>query len=87
MIPQILWFIVLGFVGGFTYILVEKAQKWEDLTTFSSVKRYVLGGIVGGLYWIAYSEYNYPNMLMTFVSGYMGTSFIEALVKRLSPEE
>lgn len=81
-IPEFLFFVLLGLVGGFTFILVEKAEKWTDLITFFAFKRYVLGGIVGYLYSIGYSSWSLPDGLMCFVSGYAGTTFIEALIHR-----
>jgi len=81
-VPEVIVFVFLGLLGGFTYILVEVAQKWDDLLTFSAFRRYVLGAIVGYLYHIAYSTWTVPNSLMCWVSGYMGTHFIESLIKR-----
>jgi len=81
-IPEVLVFVFLGLLGGFTYILVEVAKKWEDLLTFSAFRRYALGAIVGYIYHIGYSTWTLPNSLMCWVSGYMGTHFIEALVRR-----
>jgi len=80
--PEVIVFVFLGLLGGFTYILVEVAKKWEDLLTFSAFRRYALGAIVGYLYHIGYSTWTLPNSLMCWVSGYMGTHFIEALVRR-----
>lgn len=80
--PEVVVFVFLGLLGGFTYILVEVAKKWEDLLTFSAFRRYALGAIVGYLYHIGYSTWTLPNSLMCWVSGYMGTHFIEALVRR-----
>lgn len=79
----IIWFIVLGVLGGVTYVIVN-SEKWSDIGTFSAFKRYVIGGISGFLYSILYSDYSFPNSIMCFVSGYMGTTFIESLVKRFS---
>ena len=79
---QTIWYVALGLLGGSTYVLVEVAKTWRDLTTFSAVKRYILGGIVGFLYQIGHSEYNWPNNLMCFVSGYAGVHFVQALVRR-----
>ncbi len=73
---------LLGLLGGFTFILVEVAEGWEGLATFYAFKRYALGAIVGLLYHTGYSTWTLPNSLMCFVSGYAGTTFINALVKR-----
>ena len=79
---EVVVFVFLGLLGGFTYILVEVAKKWEDLLTFSAFRRYAIGAIVGYLYHIGYSTWNLPNSLMCWVSGYMGTHFIESMVRR-----
>lgn len=81
-VPEFVVFIFLGLLGGFTYILVEVAKKWEDLLTFSAFRRYAIGAIVGLLYHIGYSTWTLPNSLMCWVSGYMGTHFIETLIRR-----
>ncbi len=81
-VPEVVVFVLLGLLGGFTYILVEVAKKWDDLLTFSAFRRYTLGAIVGYLYHIGYSTWTLPNSLMCFVSGYMGVHFINALVRR-----
>ena len=81
-----LWYVFLGFLGGFTYILVEKAEKVEDLIAFYAFKRYVLGGIVGFLYNIGHSEHGFPNSLMCFVSGYAGVTFIQSIINRFRRE-
>ena len=78
---QLLTFIVLGAVGGFAAILTV-AEGWGALVTFASFKRYVIGAIVGGLYFLLYSEHDFPNLVMAFVSGYCGTDFISKLVER-----
>lgn len=78
-----MWFVFLGFLGGFTYVLMDMAEKWEDLIAFPAFKRYTLGAIVGFVYDIGYSAHNFPNGIMCFVSGYAGTTFIESLMSRL----
>ena len=83
---QIIYFIILGLVGGLAYVFMH-SDDWEDLTKFGAAKRIVIGGIIGGLYFLLHTEYNYPNMVMTFVSGYMGTDFIEKLVAKVQPKE
>ena len=82
MIPQFAYFTFLGLLGGFTYILAEAAKKWSDLYTFSAFRRYIIGAIVGYLYFMGYSSWDLPNSLMCVVAGYSGTHFIESLVRR-----
>jgi len=79
-----LWFVFLGFLGGLAYVLLEMAKKWEDIIAFPAFKRYTLGVITGLVYFIGYSEQNFPNGIMCFTSGYAATSFIQGLVNRLS---
>ena len=54
-LPQIAWFIFLGLLGGVSYVIVN-GKNWEDLGTFESCKRYILGGVIGLLYTILYSD-------------------------------
>jgi len=80
---EVLWFIFLGLLGGVAYVIIN-SDSMDDLFTYASGKRYVIGIISGFLYQILYSQYDFPNSIMCFVSGYMGTTFIEGLTERLS---
>ena len=46
----IIQFIVMGFLGGLTFVLI-KAKGWEDVKKFSMIRRLIIGGICGLLYW------------------------------------
>ena len=81
-IGEACWFVMLGLLGGVAYVIIN-SDSWGDLSTFASCKRYIVGAISGFLYQILYSDYNFPNSVMCFVAGYMGTTFIEGLTKRL----
>jgi len=72
----------LGAVGGFAAIMVG-AEKWGDLKTFAAFKRYILGAIIGGLYFLLHSDYGFPNMIMSFISGYAGTDFFDKLAEKV----
>ena len=85
-IEQIIWFVFLGLLGGITYVFIN-SDSVDDLTQFEAFKRYIIGGVVGFLYNILYSDYGFPNSIMCFVSGYMGITFIEGLIDRLSSKE
>ena len=80
-VAEICWFIFLGLLGGVAYVFIN-SDGWGDLSTFASYKRYIIGALSGFLYQILYSDYNFPNSIMCFVSGYMGTTYIEGLTKR-----
>ena len=76
-----LHFIFMGFLGGVLYILI-RAKRKRDLYKFDSIKHLIIGAIIGYIYSILYSEYNFPNSIMCLVAGYMGADFIKALVER-----
>lgn len=80
-IPQILLFIIMGAVGGLTYVFMI-ADSWDDFIEFNSQKRIILGGIVGLIYFYMHSDWGYPNAIMTWVSGYMGPIFVEQLIEK-----
>ena len=80
-ILSIIWFVVLGFIGGVVNVVVN-SEKWVDLKSFSSFKKAVLGAVCGLVYSYLYSEYNWPNNKMSFISGYAGQDFILRLVKQ-----
>lgn len=77
----ILWFVFLGLIGGITHVIV-KAESWGDLKDFRAFKRSILGAICGFIYYNLYSDYSFPNTVMAFVSGYMGTDFILSIVEK-----
>lgn len=81
----VLNFVFMGFLGGLAYVLIN-SKKWKDLKEFKSFRRYLLGAITGFLYYNLYSSWNWPNIIMSFVTGYMGTTFIESLIERLKPK-
>jgi len=76
------WFTVLGLLGGLAYCFIW-AEKWADLRSFKYSRRIVLGAIIGLLYSFLHSDYGYPDFVMSFVAGYMGTDFIMGLIDRL----
>jgi len=80
-IPEILLFVILGAVGGLTYVFMV-ADSWDDFMEFGSHKRIILGGIVGFIYFYLHSDWDYPNAVMTWVSGYMGPTFVEQFMEK-----
>jgi len=80
-VPEILFFMLLGALGGLTYIFMS-VDSWDDFKEFSSQKRIILGGIVGFIYFYLYSDWGYPNAIMTWVSGYMGPTFVDQFVEK-----
>jgi len=82
----ILQFVLLGFLGAVCFVLL-KAEGWADLKKFKMVRRLVIGGVVGYLYSILYSSYSFPNFVMSFVAGYFGVDFIEAIVLKFRKKD
>jgi len=86
----LLHFIILGLLGGLAYVFIH-TDDLEDLGSFQTLRYLVLSAITGYLYDYLYSEHNWPNSVMAFVSGYFAVDFIEGLVvqarRRLSPSD
>jgi len=83
---EILYFMLMGLIGGFLHVIIN-ADGFDSLTTFSSLKRLILGPCSGFIYSLLYSEYNFPNSLMAIASGWLGTDFIIKIMLKFSPEE
>ena len=73
--------ILLGMIGGAAHLLVD-ATCWGDCIKFPMLKKVALGAIVGGLYLIVRREWNFPDGVMTFITGYMGVDFILGLIEQ-----
>jgi len=80
-IPEILLFILVGALGGLTYVFMI-AVSWKDFMEFNSHKRIILGAIIGFIYFYLHSDWGYPNAVMTWVSGYMGPTFVDQLIEK-----
>ncbi len=81
-LTTILFFVVLGLVGGVIHIMVD-AEKWADLKKFSAFKRSVIGALCGFLYFFLFSDHDFPNAIMTIAAGYIGTDFIKGIIERI----
>jgi hypothetical protein len=82
---MILHFVAMAVLGGACFVLVS-AKRWADLKTFRSARHILVSLIVGVLYYQLYSSYSFPNLVMSFVSGYAGPSFIQEIMERLKPK-
>ena len=80
-VPEILLFILVGALGGLTYVFMI-AESWDEFKEFNSHKRLILGGIIGFIYFYLHSDWGYPNAVMTWVSGYMGPTFVDQLIEK-----
>ena len=77
-----LLFTLHGLLGAFIAVLM-RAYSWRYLKTWSAVKRYLLGVIAGYIYYYLWSEFNFPNAVMSIVWGYFAKEMLESLFERL----
>jgi len=80
----ILNFVLMGLLGGLAHTFII-AKTWQDLKAFKNVRRVIIGAIVGFLYSFLWSDWGFPNMIMCFISGWWGVSFLENLAMRFKP--
>ena len=85
-IEQLAYFVILGVFGAIAFVLVN-SESYTDFFVFDSVRRYLIGAVVGGIYDLLYSDYSFPNGVMCIVAGYTGTHFLEGLIEKFSNNE
>jgi len=78
---EVLHFTVQGLLGAFAAALFW-AKGWQDLKSFECLRHLIVGAILGYLYSILHSEYNWPNLIVAFIFGWMGKDAVEAIVER-----
>lgn len=79
---DIILYILLGGLGGLAYSL-SWSKKFNDFITFESIRHVALGFIIGFLYFFLHSEWNFPNSVMSFVSGWCGVDFLQSIIERI----
>lgn len=77
----IILYILHGILGSLLHTLVW-ATKAEDLKEFESIKRYVIGGLAGYIYYLLVSSYAFPDSFMAIVFGYFSEDVIESIMER-----
>lgn len=77
----ILYFIVMSLFGGLAFVLMD-AESWAEVKSYKRVRHLIISIIVGVVYYLLYSEHSFPNLIMSFVSGYFGTDFITTIVEK-----
>jgi len=85
-IVTVVTFVGLGTVGGIANTLIW-AESWADLKKFSTFKTTVLGSVAGLLYYFLHTEYNFPNFIMSLVSGYFGKDFVQGIMEKFKKKE
>jgi len=78
---DILLFVFHGFLGALLSMMLW-SKSYRDLYDYAAIRSYVVGAIVGYIYYYLYSEYAFPNAVMCIVAGYFGQDFVEALLSR-----
>jgi len=78
---EFLKFTCMGLLGGCAYVLM-----WKIKEPYEVGRHIILSAIVGTVYHLVHTEYNFPNLLMAFVSGYFCMDFLEGLVARYRKE-
>lgn len=78
---EIIYFILVGTLGGISYVFMV-STSWDAFLEFSSHKRIILGAIIGFLYFYLHSDWGYPDAVMTWVSAYMGPTFVDQLIEK-----
>lgn len=78
---EIVWFVLMGLLGGISYVFMV-STSWDTFLEFDSHKRIILGAIIGFLYFYLHSDWGYPDAVMTWVSAYMGPTFVDQLIEK-----
>lgn len=78
----ILNFVVMGFCGGLAYAFL-KAERWSDFKIYKTWRHPLIGLIVGYLYFFLFTDWGFPDMIMCFIAGYTGPSFLQGIVEKI----
>lgn len=76
-----LLFTLMGLLGGVVNVFVH-TEDWRSLKHFKNFRTVFLGAVVGLIYSLMYSDWGFPDGVMSFVSGYSGVDFLTELMKK-----
>ncbi len=76
-----LLFMLHGLLGALLAVVVW-SKSARDLYSYDAVRSYIIGALAGYIYYYLYSEYSFPNAVMSIIAGYFGKDFIEALLDK-----
>ncbi len=85
-IMETLHYISMAFIGAVLYVLVW-AKTSKDLTTFESIRHLIISIPIGYIYSILVANYNFPDLIMCTVAGYMGVDFVQGLIEKFKPKQ
>jgi len=74
-VDERLIFVFHGFLGGILWLFMN--WQW---TRKAIAQHTIVSAIAGYLYYLLHMEYNFPNGVMTIVSGYTCVDFIKHIV-------
>jgi len=77
----VLLFMLHGLLGALLAVVVW-SKSARDLYSYDAVRSYIIGALAGYIYYYLYSEYSFPNAVMSIIAGYFGKDFIEALLDK-----
>ena len=69
---EISMFVFHGLLGGVLWLFMN--WVW---TKKAIAQHTIVSAIAGYFYWLLHSEYNFPNSVMTIVSGYFSVDFMK----------
>lgn len=75
-------FVLYSVMGALAYRLAW-SKSWDELVSYDTTRHLVIGAIIGVVYHTLYLDKGFPDSVMSFVAGWMGVDFLEAIVERL----
>ncbi|KPV62498.1 MAG: hypothetical protein AOA66_1315 [Candidatus Bathyarchaeota archaeon BA2] len=78
----VLFFLLTGFLGSLADAITT-AKTYSELVSYAMVQKLILGAIVGYIYSLLYTTYNFPNGVMCFIAGYTAIDFLKHLAEKL----
>jgi len=69
---EVVLFVFHGLLGGILWLFVN--WQWSRKPVLQHT---IVSAISGYVYWLLHSEYNFPNSVMTVVSGYFSVDFVK----------
>jgi len=69
-------FMAHGLLGGVLWLLVN--WQWSKKAI---AQHTIVSAMAGYLYWILYSDYNFPNRLIAIMCGYFSVDFVKQIVE------
>jgi len=75
-------FLLMGLLGSLLYVLVW-SRSWAELVSYTSFRHVACGLIFSAIYFVLWSEYTFPNLIMCLIFSYFGPDLVEAFMERL----